>query len=320
MNKKIVSKIATVVLLPTLILLSQSCSSDHKLDRSVKTPVPTFVADSALKYLYLQTNQGPRVPNTLAHQQTAALLLSELKRFTPNAAFQSFTTTGYADSLLYLKNIMASFYPSEPIRIMLSAHWDTRPFADRDSNNTSPNLGANDGASGVAVLLEIARLLSEFPPGIGVDIFFWDGEDYGKADDLEKYLLGSTYWAKNKNKNYQPIMGILLDMVGDSSSTFKLEGYSTQYAEKFQDEIWTTALKLGFNQFEKIKTSPIWDDHVPIISYAGIPTVNIIGLDLTKKPPTPITWHTQADIPENINKNTLQAVGTTLLHLIYKDL
>ena len=212
---------------------------------------------------------------------------------------------------IVLTNIIANFYPEEKERIHLCAHWDTRPWADQDpkiENQTKPILGANDGASGVAILLELAHILSQKKPKYGVDLVFFDGEDYGKKGNLKDFCLGSSFFAKNL-EGYKPKFGILLDMVGDKDLNIYKEQYSYTYAPDIVDFIWGKAKKLKLNSFQNQTRYSLWDDHMPLI-LAGIPTVDIIDFDYPY-------WHTTEDTPDKCSAQSLETVGRLLIAILY---
>lgn len=289
---------------------------------------PVFNRDSAFQFVKDQVNFGPRVPGTDAHAACAKFLETTLQRFGAQVMVQKAPLTTFDKKTFTLHNIIGSFYPDKTKRILLTAHWDTRPFADQEKD---PNLhfkpidGAHDGASGVAVLLEIARLLGSFEPEVGVDIIFFDLEDYGTpafANDesqADSYCLGSQYWAKNFHvPNYQADFGILLDMVGAPNAFFTMEGTSMYYAAWVVQRVWDTAHKMGFGSFFKYtQTQPIVDDHLYINRIAKIPTIDIIQYD----PETPSNfgkyWHTHQDNLETIDSQTLYAVGQTVLGVVF---
>lgn len=285
--------------------------------------VPAFSADSAYEFLATQVEFGPRVPNTKAHRQTLAFMESTLRKYAgSNAVYvQKFESEGY-DEILQLANVIAAFNPSATKRIMLSAHWDTRPRADEDSSNIDdPISGADDGASGVAVLLELARIMSENNPPVGVDIILFDGEDYGTSGDLSRYFLGSRYWSENPPvAGYHPRFGILLDMVGAKNAQFPKEEYSLVFAEDLVNGIWETADKIGYgNYFLNEKGAAVSDDHVIVNQQAGIPMINIINHSRDSRGIADFAphWHTHGDNLQNISTETLQAVGDVLVELIY---
>ncbi|MFN3839604.1 MAG: M28 family peptidase [Cyclobacteriaceae bacterium] len=302
--------------------------------------VPLFNGDSAFHFVEKQVGFGPRIPNTKAHKLAGDFFIALFKQYGATVTVQDFTATTYDNQKLVLRNIIASFYPDKTKRILLAAHWDTRPFSDKDEEKPKGFYdGANDGGSGVGVLLEIARVLSvSHSPDVGVDMILFDGEDwgfdqataetlYGKATDfpLPKNLhswwcLGSQYWSKNKHKpNYTAYFGILLDMVGGKNSVFVKEGYSMEYAPGIVNKVWATASRLGYSHVFINKTEgAITDDHVFVNELAKIPMINIISYD----PELGFFGdfhHTRKDNMEIISKEKLQMVGSTLLHVIYYE-
>jgi hypothetical protein len=213
---------------------------------------------------------------------------------------------------------------------MLCAHWDTRPFADQDTEDTNKAIdGANDGASGVGVLLEIARQFSLKKPNIGVDIILFDAEDYGQpaVSDYPRmehsYCLGSQYWATHLHKsNYFAKYGILLDMVGGKNAVFTQELASLSFAPKVLNKVWNTAAELGYgNFFQFKKTNLIIDDHLYInnLAQGRVPTIDIIEYNEVTESHFYEHWHTHKDKLENIDKNTLKAVGQTVLQVVYNE-
>ncbi len=281
-------------------------------------PIPIFHGNDAFVYLVKQTEFGPRNPNSGGHEACLGFLSETLGESADRVRLQHFTHSGYGEEL-WLTNVIASFRPELQDRILLCAHWDTRPRADRDENpmrRNQPILGANDGASGVAVLLQLARLMKALPPPIGVDLVLFDGEDYGMEGDLSRYLLGSRFFAEEKPTDYQPRFGILLDMVGDKFLDLPKEQNSIQFAPAIVELIWGKARELGIRQFSSRTGEAIMDDHIPL-NEAGIKTIDIIDLnypDLTNR-----FWHTHNDIPQNCSPESLEAVGTVLVHVIYSQ-
>ncbi len=290
---------------------------------------PSFNADSAYSYIQKQVDFGFRIPNTPEHQATAEWLASKLETFGADVIVQEADLKAYDGTILKSKNIIGQYNVDNPLRVLLLAHWDTRPFADNDpnpSNHRKPVLGANDGASGVGVLLELARLFSIKNPKIGVDIMFVDSEDYGapyfaspSPGDDKSWALGAQYWSKNPHKRaYKAQYAILLDMVGAKNATFLREGFSDHYASFLVDELWATAAKLGYSSyFLQDKGGYINDDHYYINSMAGIPAVDIIHLEKSNNGSFFEQWHTVNDDMSNIDKNTLNAVGETVAYHIY---
>ncbi|MEX2603023.1 MAG: M28 family peptidase [Gracilimonas sp.] len=288
--------------------------------------VPAFSADSAYQFVQQQVDFGPRVPNTEAHKKAMAYFENKFREYAgSNSVFtQKFTAQGYNETL-ELGNVIAAFNTSSPDRIMLSAHWDSRPRADMDSaREEEAILGADDGGSGVAVLLELARMFSENPPPIGVDIVLFDGEDYGKSGSLELYFLGSRYWSKNPPvPGYNPRFGILLDMVGAKGAQFPKEQYSVSYAPNLINEVWNIADEKGYdNFFLNEKGAAVSDDHVIVNEQARIPIINIINHSRSERGAAVFGphWHTHNDNMEIISRETLQAVGDVMAELIYNRL
>ena len=294
-----------------------------------KSTMPVFNADSAYQYIQKQVDFGYRIPNTSAHQATGEWLEAKLRSFGADVVVQEAKLRAYDGTLLDSKNIIGQYNPAHPFRVLLLAHWDTRPFADNDpnpANHRQPVLGANDAASGVGVLLEMARMFSQKAPQIGVDILFVDSEDYGTPnfvpsteDDSKTWALGSQYWARNPHKRgYKAQYAILLDMVGGKNATFMREGFSDHYASSLVDALWTTAKELGYGTyFVQEQGGYINDDHYYINTMAGIPAVDIIHLDKTTDSGFFPYWHTVRDDMSHIDKKTLKAVGETVAYLLY---
>lgn len=290
---------------------------------------PEFNADSAFEYTAAQVKFGPRIPNSAAHRQCADWMAAKMQEFCDTVIVQSYRVTAFDGKVLDSKNIIASFHPDLGNRILLCAHWDTRPWADQDSvRKKEPIDGANDGASGVGVLMEVARQLSAAKPGIGVDIIFFDAEDYGQPDDSEfppmddSYCLGSQYWAKNPHTpNYIARYGILLDMAGAEKATFTQEGSSMQFAPYIVDMVWKAGNEIGYgDHFINEKTKGIIDDHFYINRLAGIRCIDIIHYDYNTPSNFWKHWHTHGDTIDKISKPTLKAVGQTLLEVLYREL
>jgi Zn-dependent M28 family amino/carboxypeptidase len=280
-----------------------------------------FNADTAYFFLQKQVSFGARVPNTPAHNLCGAYLLSTISRYADKVYEQKATVTAYNGTPLPLYNIIGVFNPNQKRRILLTAHWDSRPFTDQDEKDKSKAVvGANDGASGVAVLLEIARLLKQYPvQNIGIDILLNDVEDYGAPDNYkpekeDTYCLGSQYWAKNPHiKDYTAEYAIVLDMVGGKNATFYREQVSDELAKGLVDKIWNKAAQLGYGiYFLNEKGGAVTDDHLYIHKIANIPAVDIIDHNPSRPKGFPEYWQTQRDDISNIDKNTLKAVGATV--------
>ncbi len=275
-----------------------------------------FNGDRAFDYLKKQVAFGPRNPGSTGHKACLTYLVKELRAQSDSVRLQSFNYQNMRNKEQFtLTNVIASFKPAEKKRIFFAAHWDTRPRADYDTkaNRHKPIPGANDGASGVAVLLEIARQLRINPPPVGVDLILFDGEDYGEEGHLEDYFLGSRYFAKHA-KGYRPAFGILLDMVGDANLTLPKEGYSQQYLPWLVDKVWSVAADLGFSEFEDRTGSFISDDHLELIKQ-GIPCIDII--DFSYPAPGTNYWHTLQDTPDKCSAQSLETVGLVMMELIY---
>ena len=298
--------------------------------------IPSFNADSAYQFVAHQTDFGPRVPETQAHADCADWLIAKLNQYTDTVIVQDFRTRLYNGKGIDGQNIVGVFHPEAKTRIVLCAHWDSRPFADHDpdeANIHTPIDGANDGASGVGVLLECARLFKAqpLPEKLGVDIVLFDIEDYGPhTDEAEKYYdddvnywaLGSQYWSKQPHVyGYKAYYGILLDMVGGPNPSFPKEYYSQGYAASISNKVWRKAYDLGYRAyFSNELGAPISDDHIPMNEIANIPTIDIIDLQPESSNECfPEVWHTINDNLENIDKNTLGVVGNVLLHVIYEE-
>lgn len=316
--------------LPVLFLISLAACSRPGTDQRTTPPstmttqpapraIPAFNGDRAYAYLLKQTSFGPRNPNSAGHETCKNYFIATLRGLADDVTLQEFTVDGYDREKLRLTNIIASFRPHDPDRILLLAHWDTRPRAERDQDpkkRNLPILGANDAASGVAVLLELASLLKATPPAIGVDILLVDGEDYGKESDHARYLLGSRHFANTRPPNYLPRFGILLDMVGDAQLELPREMNSFTYAPDIVSLVWGTARELGYAQFVDENGEEILDDHVPL-NEAGIKTIDIIDFNYPDQ--THRYWHTHEDTPEHCSAESLGAVGTVITHVVYRQ-
>lgn len=297
---------------------------------------PSFNADSAYAFTKAQCDFGPRDMNSRGHDLCGEWIVSKFKEYGCKVTTQTATLAGYDGTKLRSRNIMASINPEATTRILLCAHWDSRPWADNDPDSANwrkPILAANDAASGVAVMLELARIIGKskdekaFNKQLGIDFVCFDAEDWGTpqwadvADNADSWALGAQYWSKNLPQGYEARYGILLDMVGGVGAKFYREGMSMQYAPEIVKKVWHAAREVGFGSyFPKEDGGVITDDHVPVNQFAKIPTIDIIPYyaDCQQSSFGP-TWHTLADNMENIDKNTLKAVGQTLVQVIYKE-
>jgi Zn-dependent M28 family amino/carboxypeptidase len=320
-----------------LIMIISGCgsgerdSSDRRESsrRVENVDIPVFNADSAYYFVERQVRFGPRVPNTPAHNDAGNWLHETLARFADTVYVQSTRVRAVDGTVLNIRNFIGSFQPQRVNRILLCAHWDSRPWADHDpdpANHYRPIDGANDGASGVGVLLEIARLLNAYQPHIGVDIMLFDAEDYGQhrlsnARDNDSWALGSQFWASRPHiPDYNARFGILLDMVGAQGATFKQEGYSMMYAPNIVRKVWSTARNLGYgNYFVNTEGGYIIDDHYYINRDRNIPVINIID----QRGNTPHGffeyWHTVNDTMDVIEAQTLKVVGQTVIAVIWNE-
>ncbi len=319
-----------------LSLFTYSCNAGSKEKKNENDTIPTpslqkaiFNADSAYHYVKTQVDFGPRVPGTKGHDYCADYIVSELKRHNADSVIEQKTEVkAYNGDLLPINNIMGRYNLSAEKRILLVAHWDTRPWADNENqmeNRELPVPGANDGASGVGVLLEVARQFNMKRPEIGVDILFTDAEDYGRIEGWgvseETWALGVQYWVKNmpyENGKF-PAYGILLDMVGGLDAKFHREYYSEQYASGIIDKVWSIATASGYGHiFINRPAGGIIDDHI-FINRAGIPCIDIVECMNSETKSFPPTWHTLNDDMSSIDRNSLKAVGQTLLNTVYNE-
>ena len=276
---------------------------------------PTFDGEAAMELVRAQVAFGPRVPGTEGHAAQLAWMLSRLDSVAPVVVADTFTHITTSSDTLTLVNVMARFEPDAGRRILLLAHWDTRPTSDEASDPAAreiPVPGANDGGSGTAVLLELASVLAQQPPPLGVDLLLVDGEDYGPG--VEDMLLGAKHYAETVPDDDRPVYGLLLDMVGDADPSFPVEGISAQFANVVVQKVWRAAERLGLRSFFPTAVGQnLTDDHVPLIE-AGIPTANVI--DFTYGPGNAF-WHTPDDVPENVSARTLGMVGQVVVELVY---
>lgn len=321
-----------------LISLGASCNTksskqdDEKSKKSrPRVEAPDFNADSAYHYIQKQVDFGPRVPNTPEHEACADWLAAKLDTFGAEVIVQEGTVEAFDETKLNIKNIIGQYKPEKNDRILLFAHWDTRPFADRDPDpekRDQPIDGANDGGSGVGILLEIARHLENNPVDVGIDIIFFDAEDYGTPEHMDieykadTWCLGSQYWGENPHKKgYHARYGILLDMVGRKNALFYQERASLDMAPEVVEYIWETADMLGHGNFFTFRTGGhITDDHIYVNRHTGIPAVNIIEHEPGSGTSFGEYWHTHDDNMEIIDTKTLNAVGETVMEVIYNPL
>jgi len=301
--------------------------SEEKKIVVIKINAPDFNPDSAYVYVKTQVDFGPRIPGSKAHEKCADFMSQKLKSLGWEVIVQKATATTFDTKKYAMKNIIGSYNTQSGKRILLCAHWDTRPFADRDSVDTDkPINGANDGASGVGVLLEVARMITTLKPKIGVDIILFDLEDYGQPHESkfpeqeDTWCLGTQYWAKNLHKpGYFAEYAILLDMVGAKNATFPMEGTSMYYAPSVVEKVWNVAAKIGYsNYFIPDKTGETTDDHLYVNALAHIPCIDIVNYNPITRDYPPF-HHRHSDNLDLVDKQTLKAVGQTLLELVYSE-
>jgi hypothetical protein len=292
--------------------------------------VPEFSNDSAYIYIERQVAFGPRVPNSVEHDNCGEWLADELRRHGADVIVQKGKSKAFDGKILELSNIVGQYNLDSKNRIMLYAHWDTRPFADKDIIRINePIDGANDGGSGVGVLLEIARQLGDKAPNVGVDIVFFDGEDYGAPEGTPststsylEWCLGSQLWAKQPHRyGYRARFGILLDMVGAKDAVFNREGTSMRYAPSVVRKVWSRAEKLGYGRwFQNRETPATIDDNLFVSELGGVPSVNIVDYRMNVIPMGYGPFHhTHADNMDVIDRSTLEAVGKTVLSIVYSE-
>jgi len=299
-------KIFTYSLFLTLIFLG--CQSN----------VPRFDEDHAFSYLVAQCDFGPRNPGSDGYYACLDYLITELDQSANEIILQDFSYQERRYNKQYnLENIIARFNPDSEFQTVISAHWDTRPWADQEDlrqDRDQPIIGANDGASGVAILLELAKIMGENPPPIGVNLVFFDGEDLGVPGENETYCQGSRFFAKNLPIP-RPDEAINLDMVGDKQLVLPIERYSLEYHPKLVRHLWDRAKDMGLDAFIGRVDYAIYDDHIPLNEIAGIPSIDIIDF---KYPNSYANfWHTLNDIPENCSEESLGQVGALMVDYIY---
>ena len=295
-------------LLTTLLFLTFGCGPSG----------PDFDEDHAFEYLVAQCDFGPRNPGSEGYYACLDFIITELDQSADDIILQEFRYQEQRYRKRYdLQNIIARFNPDASFQTIISAHWDTRPWADQEDNRrdrNQPIIGANDGASGVAVLLELAKIMGETPPPIGVNLVFFDGEDLGVPGENETYCQGSRYFAKNLPIP-RPDESINLDMVGDKQLHIPVEKYSLEYNPNLVRYLWGRADDMGLDAFDIPPQYAIYDDHVRLHEIAGIPAIDLIDF----KYPNPYAnfWHTMNDVPENCSAESLEQVGKLMVDYIY---
>lgn len=297
---------------------ADSISAGATVDATSETSVSSFNSDSAYSYVARQVEFGPRVPNSEAHRLAGDWMVAELKRHGAEVLEQKMDLRAFDGTLLHARNIFGQYNPEAEDRTLLLAHYDCRPWADEDADSQKRNLpvdGANDGASGVGLLLEIARQLSIEKTDKGIDILFVDAEDWGEEQNDESWAMGARYFVNNPIKpGYSPSRVIVADMVGGKGAKFHVEYFSQQSAPEIVKRLWNIAASAGYgDMFPMQYGGGVTDDHVEFIK-AGIPAVDIIEYH----PESGFNphWHTSTDNMDNIDPKTLEAVGETLLRYI----
>ncbi len=294
-----------LVLFWGIFMFSANCSAQKP---------PMFDGQSAFNFLEKQCAFGPRNPGSKGHNLCKDYLIQTLKEYGAQVQTQQFLHTfGNPSQRANASNIIARFQPQIKSRVLFCAHWDTRPWADMDpdpKNHNTPIIGANDGASGVAVLLELARLIHSQVPTVGVDIILFDAEDAGHEGADRSYAVGSAVFAKHMGYQFRPQWAILLDMIGDKNLTIYKEAYSVQYAPFVVNLVWNKAQQLGINEFRPMTGYAVFDDHIPLLE-AGIPCIDLIDFDYP-------VWHTIKDTPDQCSVASLEKVGTVVTELLYE--
>lgn len=289
---------------------------------TTQTVAVVFSGDSAYNLVKQQCDMGPRVPGTSAHAQCAQWITTQLQQLCDTTVVQRTQVTTFDGKTLDIQNIVGTFNPDATDRILLVAHWDCRPWADNDpdpAKHSQPVMGANDAASGVAVMLELARIMAAQRPQVGVDLLMVDAEDWGTNDDEDSWALGAQYWATNPHvTGYRANFGILLDMVGTRDARFTQEYFSLQYAQGVVALVWDAAASAGYgNYFVKQPGGAITDDHLMVNRIAGIPCIDIIDMRPDSDTGFFSGWHTTGDTIDQIDPATLKAVGQTVANVIY---
>lgn len=322
-----------------MFLLITGCKEDGSTDTgTTKTPsepvtVPAFNRDSAYTFVEKQVAFGPRNPGSQGIAECREWIVSKFEQYGANVIRQRFQAKLHSGETFPSENLIGQFNPDNRTRILLAAHYDTRAIAEEDSaeaRRNEPILGADDGGSGVGVLLEIARLLDEHQINLGVDIIFFDAEDQGTRDNdadpnNTSWCLGAQYWARNiHTSNYKPRFGILLDMVGGTNAFFSKENVTGIYphadaVHRLYTKVWNLANAMGKGRyFQNRTTGVVTDDHYFVNIIAGIPMIDIINRPPNSETGFDAHWHTHGDDMSYIDKNTLGAVGQVVTAVVYR--
>ena len=275
------------------------------------TGTPTYSGELAFSFLEKQCEFGPRPPGSDAHEAMRDWLVEVLQGYADEVSVQQFTVLDTGGSEVVLSNVIASFRLDARERVLVGAHWDTRWIAERDpdeGNRDRPILGANDGASGVAVLLGLAAMMADRSPRVGVDLVFFDGEDGGDGGGFDSFCVGSTLFA-GRMGDYAPIYAVVVDMIGDSDLSIPVEVNSMSACPSVVRTVWDAAERVGATSFTEESGTAVFDDHIPLIR-AGVPSALIIDFDYTY-------WHTIEDTPDKCSPESLWEVGAVLAELVY---
>ena len=303
-----------ILLLSACFIPLAGCPGDSGAAPSVERP--PFPGERAHELLVQQVGFGPRIPGQPGHDQQLAWMREHLAARADTLVEQAFTQVTSREDTVHLTNLLARFNPQSSDRVLLVAHWDTRPRADQSrdpAERSQPVPGANDGASGTAVLMVLADLFHEQGPPIGVDLLFVDGEDYGP--ETVDMFLGARYFAANQPPGYPPLYGVLIDMIGDADLRLPQEGYSLERAPEVVSRVWAAARDLGYGGiFVETPGGYVTDDHVPL-NDGGIRTIDIIDFNYG---PNNSFWHTPQDLPVNTSAESLDVVGEVLAELVYR--
>lgn len=309
----------------TSLLLLAACRNDPQpkpqTPKAVVT-IPPFDGQNAYNHVAKQLSFGYRVPGTAAHKEQIEWMATTLEQLGAKVLRQNFVADFMGLKDVDCTNIMAQFNPEKTHRVLLAAHFDSRMVADKDDDRQEePIPGADDGASGVAVLLEIARIVSEYPIDLGVDLLFLDAEDQGNNQDRGSWALGAQLWSQQTiPQGYKAKYGILLDMVGSEKATFGKEGYSSKFAPELTNKVWTLAKRMGYSDlFQDFSAGGIEDDHYYINTIAKIPMIDIINLKPDDRQSFGDYHHTHDDNIDIISQRTLRVVGQVVTAVLYKE-
>lgn len=313
-----------------LLLITACTGRQEPAGQPYVSTAPTFCTDSAYAYVAAQCAYGPRTPGSPAHDSCGAWIAEKFRALGADVTLQQTTVRLYDGTTVPCTNIIATCQSDAPKRVMFCAHWDSRPWADNSPDSAhwhQPIDGANDGASGVAVLIELARLLQQTPAQVGVDLVCFDVEDCGTPqwEDDEAlhgdrhWCLGSQYWAAHPHEDgHRAEWAVLLDMVGGPDSEFRQEGYSRRLAPRVLDKVWGAAHRIGLGgRFPYTQGSYVTDDHLPV-NQCGIPCIDLIASDKNDGGFC-TTWHTPLDDLSHIDRQTLADVGQTLTEVLYTE-